>query len=295
MEHTDTGLHVVAVRYEGSKRMTAESDPVPGYAEAGVFEALGPSTIAEPAYPDPGGYVEPALALGLLGGEFAREVAEGRSAGKPVLVVGGHCAVLPGVLGGLQKACGPAARIGLVWFDAHGDFNTPKTSISGMLGGMPVAVAVGLALPEWREAAGMAAPLPTSRLVMVDVRNLDPGEKRLIEATDATIAAAAPGRDGADLGRAVDRLADQCDMIYLHVDADVLDHRYVPNHPTAEPRGPSLPQVSAAIERVMATGKVAVFGLVSIWAHGEGGSVAVESALTVLRGAIEAWSRGGVA
>ena len=83
--------------------------------------------------------------LGLIGGEIAEAVAAGRRAGEPALVAGGNCAAPPGVLGGLQQAHGPAARIGLVWFDAHGDFNTPRTTLSGMLGGMPVAVAAGLA------------------------------------------------------------------------------------------------------------------------------------------------------
>lgn len=273
--------------------MSAESDPTPGYAESGVYDAFGQVTVTEPDYPDPGGYVEPAVGLGLLGGEIATAVADGRREDRPVLIVGGHCAVLPGVIGGLQQVHGADARVGLVWFDAHGDFNTPRTSISGMLGGMSVAVAAGLALPEWREGAGMEAPVPTDRIILVDVRNLDPGERRLIEATDATIAAAAPGRDGVDLGKAVDALADRCDLIYLHVDSDVLDHRFVPNHPTAEPRGPSLGQVTDAIGRVMETGKVAAFGLVAVWAHGEGGTTTMESAVKVLASALEAWTRSG--
>ena len=293
MESKENGLHVVAVRYEGIRRMAEASDPTPAYEASGAYEAFGPSTRAEPSYEDPGYYVDPPVALGLLDREIGNAVAEGRREGRPVLVVGGHCTVLPGVLGGLQQAHGAASRIGLVWFDAHGDFNTPRTSISGMLGGMPVAVAAGLALPEWREGAGMEAPIPTDRIVLVDVRNLDPGERRLIEATDTTIAAAAPGREGSDLGRAVSELAKRCDAIYLHVDSDVLDHRYVPNHPTAEPRGPSLTQVSDAIGRVFETGKVAAFGLVAVWAHGEGGATTMQSAISLLGRAVDAWVRCG--
>ncbi|MEZ4614225.1 MAG: arginase family protein [Caldilineaceae bacterium] len=82
-------------------------------------------------------------------------------------------------------------RIGLVWFDAHGDFNTPKTTISGMLGGMPVAVAAGLGYANWRLGSHIVAPLPTERILMVDVRNLDPLEEQLIHATAVAIAARA--------------------------------------------------------------------------------------------------------
>ena len=101
----------------------------------------------------------------------------------------------------MQQAHGADARIGLVWFDAHGDFNTPRTTLSGMLGGMPVAVSAGLGWPHWRELAKQAAPLPTDRIVMVDVRNLDAPEEQLVRATDIVIAAPAAGFPGEDLQR----------------------------------------------------------------------------------------------
>ncbi|MDQ3225471.1 MAG: arginase family protein, partial [Chloroflexota bacterium] len=236
---------------------------------------------------------EPTINLGLIGGEIAEAVAKGRRAGKPVLVVGGSCAVVPGVVGGLQKAHGPAARIGLVWFDAHGDFNTPRTTLSGMLGGMPVAVSAGLAYPRWREMSHQPAPLPTDRILMVDVRNLDPAEEQLIRATDVIIAAPASEFPGDDLKQAVHDLAARCDLLYLHVDADILDARYVPNHHTKEPNGPSMDQVLAAIDTVMATGKVGLFALVSIWADGDGGDIALASGVELLRGGMESWRRHG--
>jgi len=294
MVHANKGLLVVEVKYAGSRPVEAESDPTPAYAESGAYAAFGEPTVVEPRYREPDRYIEPAEALGRFGAEVASVVAAGRRDERPVLVVGGHCGVLPGVLGGLQQAHGPAARVGLVWFDAHGDFNTPRTSISGVLGGMAVAVAAGLALPEWRETAGMETPLPTDRILLVDARNLDPGERRLIEATAVTVAASAPGRPGADLDRAVRELAERVDTIYLHVDSDVLDHRYVPNHPTAEPRGPSVTQVADSIGRVMETGKVSVFALVSVWAHGQGGATTVESAIALLGAAMRAWSQAGI-
>src|SRR5918997_203521 len=188
------GLQVVQIRYQGSERALPESDPIDAYAASGAYAVLGDATIVEPGFPEEQRDEEPTVNLGLIGGEIAEAVAAGRRAGKPVLVVGGNCAAVPGVVGGLQEAHGPAARLGLVWFDAHGDFNTPRTTLSGMLGGMPVAVSAGLAYPRWREGAGMAAPLPTDRIVFVDVRDLDPLEAELIGATDATVARLRPGQ-----------------------------------------------------------------------------------------------------
>lgn len=285
-------LHVVQVRYHGGERARPEEDPLDAYRASGAYDEFA-TTIVEPEFPEAQRAAEPTVNLGLIGGEIALAVAEGRREGKPTLVVGGNCAVVPGVVGGLQEAHGPAARIGLVWFDAHGDFNTPRTTLSGMLGGMPVAVSAGLAYPRWRALSRQETPLPTDRILMVDVRNLDPPEEQLIRATDIVIAATVPGIPGANLAAAVADLAERCDLLYLHVDADILDARYVPNHPTWEPDGPSMEQTLAAIDTVMATGKVALFALVSIWADGEGGDVAVASGVELLHGALAAWRRHG--
>src|SRR5919107_4311898 len=153
-------LHVVQIRYQGSERALPGSDPVDAYAASGAYQRLGEATVVEPEFPEDRRDEEPTINLGLIGGQIAEAVAAGRREGKPVLVVGGNCAVVPAVVGGLQEAHGPAARLGLVWFDAHGDFNTPRTTLSGMLGGMPVAVSAGLAYPRWRELSRQAAPPP---------------------------------------------------------------------------------------------------------------------------------------
>ena len=159
-----------------------------------------------------------------------------------MVMIGGDCTHVTGMYAGLTHAHGPHARIGLVWFDAHGDFNTQHTSISGMLGGMPVAVCAGLTWPRWREHAGITDILPTNRIVMVDVRNLDVAEAQLIRATDVTVVPCEP----TPLSHAMQSLVAECDYIYLHIDEDILDKRYVPNHGTAEPNGPSMQEIGRA-------------------------------------------------
>jgi arginase len=265
------------------------------YARAGLYETLraagiavrGPVAVAAPAETPAG---DPVTAIAHLGARIGDAVAEGLAADGRVLVTGSNCNALVGILAGFERAYGAAAPIGLVWFDAHGDFNTPRTTVTGRIGGMPVAVAAGLAFPRWRAIAGLTAPIPTNRIVMVDVRNLDPRERTLIEATDVTIAAIAPGRPGVALATALDRLTAECSTIYLHVDEDVLDARFVPNHGTVEPNGPDIDATLAAIRLVLATGKVRGFGLVSVNVRGAGGETSLESALRLLTAGIAAWS-----
>jgi arginase len=164
-----------------------------------------------------------------------------------------------------------------------------------MLGGMPVAVSAGLGYPNWRIGSHIVAPLPTERIVMVDVRNLDPLEKQLIDATDVVIASPAPGFPGADLAQCIAQLSERCDLIYLHIDSDILDASLVPNHSTREPNGPNMQQVLAAIEMVMATGKVATFAVVSVYGEGEGKERSVQSGIALIQGGLEAWLRYGMA
>jgi arginase len=154
-------------------------------------------------------------------------------------------------------------------------------------------VCAGLAWPLWRERAHIAAPLPTDRILLVDVRNLDPAEEQLIRATSATVAAPAPGFPGRDLQAAVTDLAGRCDALYLHIDSDILDAALVPNHRTREPNGPDLAQVEAAIETVMATGKVVAFAVVSVYGEGEGSQTSVASGISLIRSGLESWRQHG--
>ena len=140
------GLQVVTIGYLGSKP-AAELEPVlNAYAKNEVYtRAAVPVVVEAPGFPEQERTAEETDNLGILGGRLAEAVAQGRRAGNTVLMTGGNCTHITGVLGGLQDAHGPDVKVGLVWFDAHGDFNTPKTTLSGMLGGMPVAVCAGLA------------------------------------------------------------------------------------------------------------------------------------------------------
>jgi arginase len=289
-------LSVVAVRYRGSRLAAGDERSLDAYTAANVYSAAQiPFSVVEPRFPKAQRSVAEPDNLGFLGGEIANAVAGGVSAGHAVLLCGGDCSHITGVIGGLQDAYGPALRLGLVWLDAHGDFNTPKTTISGMLGGMPVAVSAGLGHPTWRIGSHIVAPLPSERIVMVDVRNLDPLEKQLIEATDIVIAAPAAGFPGADLSAAVEQLAERCDLIYLHIDSDILDAAYVPNHRTREPNGPDMAQTLAVVESVMASGKVGAFAVVSVYGEGEGRQRSVQSGIELIQGGLQAWRRHGMA
>jgi arginase len=288
-------LQVIGIRYAGARFIGEGQLALNSYLTSNIYaEARVPFDYAEPEMPEGLENADEASRVGALGGAIADIVAPARRAAKGVLMTGGNCHHVTGVLGGLQDAHGPSARIGLVWFDAHGDFNTPKTTLTGSLGGMPVAVCAGLTLPDWRERSHVAAPLPTNRIVMTDLRNLDAAEEHLIRATDIAVVTPFSIETDAGLNSAVAELSKRVDMIYLHIDADILDETYVPNHATREPDGPSMPQVLDAIDTVMATGQVVALAVVSVYFQGRGSEVDLSSGAELIRGALSSWRRYGV-
>ncbi|HET7094712.1 MAG TPA: arginase family protein [Thermomicrobiales bacterium] len=231
-----------------------------------------------------------AVNIGRLGARTAALVAADRARGGATLVLAGDDTAAVGVVAGVQRAQGADVALGLVWFDAHGDFNTPETSYSGILAGMPVAILAGLAGPLWREAAGLAAPIPTDRIVLAGLRDLDEKEADLLRSTAVRMVSAEEMRRGPALTDTVRRLAARCACLCLHVDLDLLDPRFVPSASTPSAGGLSVAEAAAAMRTVLETGKVATVCLTSLNpGAGARGQRSLASALELLVAALPAW------
>lgn len=231
-----------------------------------------------------------AVNIGKLGADTARLVAASRAAGNGALVLAGDDTAAIGVVAGLQAAGGAGAPIGIIWLDAHGDFNTPETSYSGILAGMPLAILAGLAGPLWREAAGLVAPVATDRLVLAGTRDLDEKEAELLRSTEVRVVPADQVREGAPFVEVVNWLARRSSFLYLHVDLDVLDPRFVPSASTPSADGLTVDELAQAMSTVLGTGKVAAATLTSLNpGAGARGQRSIASALALLQQALPAW------
>jgi arginase family enzyme len=164
-------------------------------------------------------------------------------------------------------------RIGMFWLDAHPDFNTPETTRSGSLGGMPVAVATGRALQRMRMDAGLDPPLSDRNIVMGGVRLTDPLEQQLLDASQIEQLSVDDLRTMSPAVFAqLDRLNRNVDKIYVHVDMDVLDPREVMGHVNKVPGGPTSAQLAALFEQIFARyPKASALGFATIPATDEGG------------------------
>lgn len=202
--------------------------------------------------------------------ERVAEVVAGRPA--PVLVVSTDCTTSLGVLAGLQRA---GHDPGIVWLDAHADFHTEATTTSGYLGGMPLALAVGIGTLTLPSALGLR-PVSERRAVLVDARDTDPPEAELLAGSAVTRSTV----------RDLDADALPAGPLYLHLDLDVGDPGEVPDLLYPVPGGPSLAEVLDAVGRVVDTGRVVAVGLAATWRHDGPGAGRHWEILRVLRKAV---------
>jgi arginase len=156
--------------------------------------------------------------------EQVRNAVEG---GLVPLVLGGDHSVALGTLGGLAGLHGPG---GVLWFDAHGDLNTPATTPSGNVHGMPLAAALG------RAGAGFEAdswPLPAldpEHVAVIGVRSLDPGERKVVKEDGIAVYTISDvDRRGVEpvLREAIERVSG-APFVHVSVDLDLVDPDVAP-------------------------------------------------------------------
>jgi len=288
---------LVKMPYVG-ERNTAERSGGPEYLEQGGLQGLldgagcqtkPPSTVALTA-DEQKAYGE-WNRLSLANGALARLIAAERRGGNLPVGLLANCSSLPGMLSGLQHS-GAAARplrVGLVFIDAHGDYNTPETTLSGMLGGMPVAISAGLCLTNLRLKAGLDPPLPQRHIVEACVRDTDPLEQDLLDRSEIRQLTVADIRARSDnLRREMQRLSENTDAIYIHVDMDVLDPREVPGHPLTVPGGPTSAELAAALTEMFRYEKAAALGIASTpYGDRDPAGVSRQAAYHLVLGAVE--------
>lgn len=213
-------------------------------APAGPAETVGPPLTADGR---PGRMRQLYAALA---GAVAR-------ADRPLLL-SGDCTSALGAVAGLQRRAGDLA---VTWLDAHGDFNTPETTISGYLGGMPLAMLTGRAPELICGPLGMR-PVSEDAAVLVDARDLDPAEREALAASRVRQVPAEPGAIEAVLRG----LHEQ--PVYLHIDVDIIDGAELPGLRYPVSPGPGLGLVEDCLAGIMATADVAGACIACTWSPG---------------------------
>lgn len=220
--------------------------------------------------------------IGQLMTRLGYEVGRARAAGFFPLVLGGDCMTALGTLAGLLD---PEAT-GVVWCDAHGDFNTPAISPSGYLGGMPLACATGRALDDLRARCRLAAPVPERHVLLIGAHALDPLEERALAGSSVMLARTADlSGDPSALNRPL-RALGALPQIYLHIDIDIIDPAEAPgvNYPAAG--GLRVDQARAIVRAVAGMGNLAALGLTAVNPEKDVDGRTVRAALELIEEAV---------
>jgi arginase len=158
--------------------------------------------------------------------QLADAVAESIGDGQLPLVLGGDHSISIGSISGAAREI----DLGVLWFDAHGDFNTPQTSPSGNIHGMPLAHLLGHGDPRLLDIWGGGAVLAPQDVVFIGLRSLDSDERRFVRDHDirAFTMKEIDKRGIAEVAEEALRHLSHVDRIHVSFDADVLDPDLAP-------------------------------------------------------------------
>jgi arginase len=186
-----------------------------------------------------------------------------QSGNLPVVLGGDHSLSLGSIRGAAKHK-----KIGVLWVDAHADFNTPETTPSGNIHGMPLAALCGLGdqqlIQLWDETVPVVDP---KNVAIIGARDLDEGEKRnLRQAGVMVMSIEQVDRLGlvASMDKALERISKDSDGIYLSFDMDVMDPRHAPGVGTPVTGGLTYREAHLICELVAETGMLVGMDVVEV-------------------------------
>ncbi|MCK6461861.1 MAG: arginase [Planctomycetes bacterium] len=182
----------------------------------------------------------------------------------PVILGGDHSIAMGSVAGTAAHADG---RIGLLWIDAHADLNTPETSPSGNVHGMPLAVLLGKGDAALLAIGGRKPVVSARHAALLGVRDVDPGERELIRELGLavyTMKELDERGTSTCIREALARVTKGTKGFHLSFDMDVLDPEYAPGVGTPVPGGLTYREAHLACELVAETGRLLSMDVVEV-------------------------------
>jgi len=235
------------------------------FRKAGLVEAVrevvdevvdyGDVEIDLPSYDDSNPKllnVEQVKALSRL---MADKVEQIVSDGCVPLIIGGEDSVMLGILDGFRRVLG--APLGQVFMDAHGDFNTPRTSPSGLIGGMENAILAGRGPEELVHLFRPGPQLEERNITLYGTRDLDPEEALALALSDVRVWRADRLRQAGPaeaMRQVVADLRQRVQNVYLHIDLDVLDTSQMSAHVLPVPDGLTREEFITSVRELVSSG-----------------------------------------
>ncbi|HEV7388352.1 MAG TPA: arginase family protein [Gemmatimonadaceae bacterium] len=177
---------------------------------------------------------------------LAGAVREARDANRLPVVLAGNCNTAIGTLAGLGTD-----STGVVWFDAHADFNTPETTTSGFLDGTAVAILTGRCWTQLAATVPGFQPVADERVCLVGTRDIDSLEGGLLE--ESSVQVVSPRQLRSTLRQTLSSINEHVEGAYVHLDLDVLDSGVAAANKFAVSGGLTLDDMDYALSQIAQT------------------------------------------
>ena len=212
-------IQILAVPYDSGHRGLRMGAGPEALLNGGLVEALrdsGHNVHVRIAELDPGQWQAEIQSSFELMRMLATGVRKAVASSRLPIILAGNCNTAVGTLAGLGTD-----SIGVAWFDAHADFNTPETTTSGFLDGTAVAIITGRCWTQLAATVPGFSPVADNRICLIGTRDIDSLESALLD--DSSVRVVAPRQVRDELSRSLQILSEHTDRLYVHLDLDVLD------------------------------------------------------------------------
>ena len=272
-------IHIVAVPYDSGHyrwRMGGGPEHLLEHGLAEILGTEGREARTEVLHPENTPTVEVATAFE-LDGLVSESVRRAIGGGEFPLVLSGNCNTSTGTLAGANPE-----GLGIVWFDGHADYNTPETTTTGFSDGMGLAIAVGHCWNAMADGVPRFVPVAEENVVLAGAREIEPGEKKRLSASEVTVVGAdSIRREGLGVfAEALDELRGRVERVYVHLDLDVLDPEAVGRANEFAPEdGLGAVELEAALDMIRERFAIAAAGIASYDPAFDGDARVLQAAL----------------
>jgi arginase len=205
------------------------------------------------------------------------------------LVLGGDHSIAVGTVSGIAAfAHSQSKKLGLLWIDAHGDINTPETSPSGNIHGMPLAALLGFGAPELASVGGPAPKVDPANVALVGIRSLDAGEKKRLKETGVQVHTMSDiDRHGVHqiMKKALAQVTAGTDFVHVSLDLDAVDPSVTPGVGTPVKGGLDYREAHSIMELIADAGVMTSLEVVEVNPILDEGNASAEFAVELVQSA----------
>lgn len=185
----------------------------------------------------------------------------------PLVLGGDHSLAMGSIAGVSNHFHAKGKSIGVLWMDAHTDMNTPETTPSGNIHGMPLAHMLGHGLPQFRKLAARSPAIRPERTALLGIRSVDPNEADLVREAGVRVYTMSEIDErgfATCLAEALDRVTDGTAGVHMSFDLDGVDPKVAPGVGTPVPGGLSYREAHWACEAVARAGCLVSMDMVEL-------------------------------